>query len=156
MPTLNLIQEQHGRVFMRASVAYTGVTTKRVLWIILAGILSACGREPGPSQPRSFGGNGRLTCAGFSDPAGRHERISGCTQTQYLEASSPTFAMAVERNGADLAITLRNKQTGAAWNGLATLRYPPGGTGTRARVLVNQPILSLFSCEVDTLLRCGR
>jgi hypothetical protein len=63
--------------------------------------------------------------------------------------------MSVVRSGASLTISLLNKRSGEAWDGNATLKFPIGGTGTRARVLVEQPILSLMSCELDTLLRCS-
>jgi hypothetical protein len=72
-----------------------------------------------------------------------------------MNAISPTYKMSVVRSGASLTISLLNKRSGEAWDGNATLKFPIGGTGTRARVLVEQPILSLMSCELDTLLRCS-
>lgn len=117
----------------------------------------SCGQQENPSQESNLAmlkSNGRLTCTGFTAPSGNQENISGCTESNVLAASSPNYSMNVVKNRNDLSISLRNRRTGDIWNGEATLKFPTGGTGTRARAFVNQPMFAMMSCEIDTLLSC--
>jgi hypothetical protein len=116
----------------------------------------SCGNQfiEQPSDVSAITSGGRLMCAGFSRATEGRETISGCTETNQLTASSQSYTLQVVRERQNLNISLQNKTTGDAWSGIATLQFPTGGTGTRARAIVKQPILAVVSCDYDSLLRC--
>jgi hypothetical protein len=93
---------------------------------------------------------GRLICSATTDTGAS---VVGCTDGNVLTASKGALRLDVFKQKTLLDIKIMSD---TPWSGTLTLRYPPGGTGTRARVFAHPPGYRIIACDLDTLLSCGR
>lgn len=120
-------------------------------------LVISCGRPDQSNDADVLGTTakkGRLSCtATFNEPVA--QSLSGCTDSNRLYVANTDGSLEVIRTGAELQISLRSQKSGDVWSGIAQLRFPTGGTGTRARAFVEPEGFQMVGCEFDTLLSCN-
>ena len=127
---------------------------KTITITILVITIIACGQisdDRASNVSRSSASReGRLICSATTDTGAS---VVGCTDGNVLTASQGALRLDVikQKNLLDIKLTGTTP-----WSGTLTLRFPPGGTGTRARVFAHSQGYRIIACDFDTLLSCGR